>query len=120
MRSRSAASLRRGDTGAAAAELAVALPAVALVLAVCVGAVGVGSQQLRLQDAAADAARGLGRGETSGVVVARAQRAVRGAALETSRSDDLVCARLTAPARGPAAVADIVLTASSCALDEGR
>lgn len=116
MRSRSAAD----DTGAAAAEFAVALPAVALVLAVCVGAIGVGSQQLRLQDAAADAARGLGRAEGTPTVLARAARAVPGSSLESHHDGGLVCARLTAPARGPAALTGLRLTAESCALDGGR
>ncbi|QNO37109.1 hypothetical protein H4J02_11705 [Protaetiibacter sp. SSC-01] len=116
MRSRSAAD----DEGAAAAEFAVAFPAVALVLAVCVGAIGVGAQQLRLQDAAADAARGYGRGEAPGAVAGRVARAASGASVSVSRSDGLVCARLEAAARGPAAVAGLTLVASSCALDGGR
>jgi hypothetical protein len=116
MRWRSAAD----DTGAAAAEFAVALPAVALVLAVCVGGVGVASQQLRMQDAAADAARGLGRGESSTAVLERAARAVPGSALERHSAGELVCVRLAAPARGPLALAGLVLSAESCALDGGR
>jgi Flp pilus assembly protein TadG len=116
MRSRSAAD----DTGGVAAEFAVALPAVALVLAVCVGAVGVGSQQLRLQDAVADAARGLGRGESTAAVASRAARAVAGSALASWQAGELVCARLSADARGPVTVAGLRLTAESCALDGGR
>ncbi len=116
MRSRSPAD----DAGSVAAEFAVALPAVALVLAVCVGAVGVGSQQLRLQDAAADAARGLGRGESVGAVQHRAVRTAPGSALTDWRSGDLVCARLTVGARGPASVAGLPLAAESCALNGGR
>jgi hypothetical protein len=116
MRSRRAAD----DAGAVAAEFAVALPAVALVLAVCVGAIGVGSQQLRLQDAAADAARGLGRAESASEVAARAARVAAGATIESWGSGDLVCVRLTAAARGPLAVAGLRLAAESCALDGGR
>jgi len=116
MRSPSAAD----DTGGAAAEFAVALPAVALVLAVCLGGVGAGAQQLRLQDAAADAARGLGRGEGAADVTARASRAAPGVSLERVREGELVCVRLTAPARGPLALAGLDLRAESCALDGGR
>lgn len=116
MRSRSAAD----DSGAAAAEFAVALPAVALVLAVCIGAIGVGSQQLRLQDAAADAARSLGRGDGTPAVLARVAQAVPGSTLERRQENGLVCARLTAPARGPLALAGLRLSAESCALDGGR
>ncbi len=115
MRSRSAAD----DTGAAAAEFAVAVPAVALVLAVCLGGVAVGAQQVRLQDAAADAARGLGRGDPFSTVLARAIRSAPGAALEQGGSGELVCARLTARARGPLTLAGLVLSAESCALAGG-
>ena len=96
------------------------LPRVALVLALCVGAVGVGSQQLRLQDAAADAARGLGRGESTSAVQGRVSRAAPGSVLADWSSGELVCARLSVPARGPAAVAGLRLAAESCALDGGR
>ncbi|AYF98251.1 TadE family type IV pilus minor pilin [Protaetiibacter intestinalis] len=113
MRSRSAAD----DTGAAATEFAVALPAVVLVLAVCIGAIGVCSQQLRLQDAAADAARELGRGQSASDVAARIPE---GARLHSWTTGSFVCARLTAAARGPAAVAGLELAAESCALDGGR
>jgi Flp pilus assembly pilin Flp len=116
MLSRSAADER----GGVAAEFAVALPAVALVLAACLGAVGVGSQSVRLQDAAADAARGLGRGESTGAVAARVDGAVPGAQLESWRSGDLVCARLSVEARGAASLALLRLGAESCALDGGR
>lgn len=125
MRWRSAADDAGGDAtpddaGAAAAEFAVALPAVALVLAVCVGAIGVGAQQVRLQDAAADAARGLGRAESVQAVLARAARAMPGTSLERRHEGALVCARLTASARGPAALTGLRLVAESCALDGGR
>lgn len=116
MRSRSAAN----DTGGVAAEFAVAMPAFALVLAVCVGAVGIGSQQVRLQDAAADAARGLGRGESTGVVQAQAADAAAGSTLSSWRAGDLVCVRLTVGARGPAGLAGLALAAESCAVSGGR
>ena len=108
------------DRGSAAAEFAVALPAVALVLAVCLGGVGVGAQQVRLQDAAADAARSLGRGETSGTATARAAGTVPGAGLSSWRDGELVCVRLQAPAAGPLGASGLRIEASSCALDGGR
>ena len=52
------------DRGAVTAEVAVTLPVVVLVLAACLGSLGLATAQLRAQDAAADAARLLGRGET--------------------------------------------------------
>ncbi|QEO08698.1 TadE family type IV pilus minor pilin [Protaetiibacter larvae] len=113
MRSPSAAD----DAGSAAAEFAVALPAVVLVLAVCLGAVGAGSQQLRLQDAAAVAARALGRGAPFD---AAAVGLDPGTTTERWTDAGLVCVRLTAAARGPAGIAGLRLSAASCAADAGR
>lgn len=98
----------------------MALPAVALVLAICLGAVGAGAQQLRLQDAAAAAARALGRGEDLAGVAARARGAAPGATLERWTAGELICVRLTAAARGPAGIAGLPLAAASCAVDGGR
>ena len=47
--------LRLGDRGAAAAEFAVALPALVLVVVLGVGAMSAGTRQVRLHDAVADA-----------------------------------------------------------------
>ncbi|WP_181800730.1 TadE/TadG family type IV pilus assembly protein, partial [Microbacterium sp. H6] len=48
------------ERGSAAAELALALPAVVLALLLGAGALGAASRQVALQDASADAARLLG------------------------------------------------------------
>ena len=61
------------DTGMVTAELAVALPAVVLVLALAVGVIAVGTTRLRCADAAESAARLAARGEPLA--------AVRGAAV---------------------------------------
>ena len=57
------------------AELAVALPAVVLVLALCLGGISLGIDQIRCVDAARLGARALARGETSAVVRDLAGRA---------------------------------------------
>ena len=111
MRSRSAAD----DRGSVAAEFAVALPAVALVLAVCVGGIGVGAQQLRLQDAAAGAARSLARGDSAAAAIVTGD-----ASWERWERDGLLCVRLSEPVRAPAVIASWRLGATSCALDGGR
>jgi len=108
------------ERGSVAAEFAVALPAVVLVLGVCLGGIGAGSQQLRLQDAAAIAARDLGRGESSAGLGSSIDRLTGGAALETWTERGLVCARLTRGVDGPLAVSGLRLSAQSCALDGGR
>ncbi|NNH05284.1 hypothetical protein HLA99_15670, partial [Microbacterium ulmi] len=52
-----------GERGSATAEFAIALPAVGLVLLLGAGALAAGATTVRLQDAAADAARLAARGE---------------------------------------------------------
>ena len=102
------------------AEFAVAMPAVLLVLATALGGVQLAALQLRLQDAAADAARGLGRGDPRSTVEHRAQTQVPGAALTVTTPDDVVCARLTAAPGWPTGLIGIRVEATSCALDDVR
>jgi len=100
------------------AEFAMVLPAVMLVLAFAAGAVQVGVAQVRLTDAAADAARLMGRGESEGAAAGRVQDAVGGAALAVSRDGLLVCVTARASvALGPVAGA-IDLGARGCAYDD--
>jgi hypothetical protein len=102
------------------AEFAVALPAVIVVLACCLGAVQVASQQVRLSDAAADAARTLARGDDVGVAAARARQVAGPAELSTETSGDFICVTLSAPARfGPATWTGVRIRASGCALAGG-
>lgn len=91
---------RRRDRGSVTAELAVALPAVGLVLAICVSGLRLASDQVRLQDAAGIAARALARGDPvpGGVEVATVER-----------RDGLVCV----------AVRSAMLAADACALGGG-
>ena len=56
----------RGEEGSVAAEFAVTLPALLLVLALGIGALAAGGQSVRLQDAAADAARLIARADDEG------------------------------------------------------
>ena len=108
---------RPDDRGSAAAELALALPAVVLVLALGVGALGATARQVALQDATADAARLLGRGESAAAAGAALVRAVPGSSWSSSSSGDLVCVSV----RSDVAVGGLrmPLTASSCALAGG-
>jgi Flp pilus assembly protein TadG len=107
-----------GECGSVVAEFAVALPAVLLVLATVLGGVQLGTLQLRLQDAAADAARSLGRGDTDSAVSSRIARQAPSAHWSVSRPDGLVCVHLAASAAPPAGVLGLEAAASSCALDE--
>ena len=109
---------RADERGAVAAELALALPAVVLALLLGAGALGAASRQVLLQDASADAARLLGRGEGAGSAQRVVQAAVPGAAVSSSFSGDVVCVTASvevavgALVRGP-------LSAHSCALEGG-
>lgn len=108
----------RGERGSAVAEFAIALPAVLLVLGMVLGSVQLGVLQVRLQDAAADAARTLGRGDPTPALAARLARQVPSARWSSSRAAELVCVRLTASADGVAGRLGLTATASSCALVE--
>ncbi len=106
-------SARRGDRGSVTAEFAIALPAAVLVLALGAGVLAACGHQIRLQDAATDAARLAARGEAdrgTGLV------SDVGGAASVSHDGDLVCVTATAPVGAP--LVGIVLRARSCALDE--
>ncbi|WP_240747098.1 TadE family type IV pilus minor pilin [Microbacterium sp. K24] len=110
---------RFGDErGAVAAELALALPAVVLALLLGAGALGAASRQVALQDATADAARLLGRGEGAGAAAGVVGRAVPGASVSSSGSDDLVCVTASVDV-SLGVLVRIPLRASSCALGGG-
>lgn len=101
------------------AEFAVALPAIAVVLATCLAAVVLVAQQVRLTDAAADAARALGRGESESSAASIAHRVSGGGSGMTSwHEDPFVCVTLSAPAAG--LLSAVTLRAESCALAGGR
>jgi Flp pilus assembly protein TadG len=107
------------DRGASAAELAVVLPAVVLVLGLCLGAVQTVGQQVMLTSAAAEAARSLGRGEDAATATARIAGAAGGAAMSVDRSDRTVCVELSAPSGfRPAGAVGLRVTARGCAWQE--
>jgi hypothetical protein len=110
----------RNERGSVAAEFAVAMPAVLLVLAVALGGVQVAGLQLQAQDAAADAARSYARGETTGLVAGRLQRQVPGARVVRTARGDLVCARVEVTPSGPIARLGVTAVGVSCALSAGR
>lgn len=83
---------RRGhDAGMATAELALAIPAVVLVLALCLSGMTFALDQLRCEDAARVAARAASRGESADVVrEVAASRLPEGARITVRRDGDLV------------------------------
>ena len=93
------------------------MPAVLLVLAIGLAGISMAGTQVRLQAAAADAARMLGRGEDPGAVRSGVGKQLAGATITTSHTDQLVCARLSLEGRvGPLLVP---ISARGCALDGG-
>ena len=90
----------RGAGGTVTAELAVLLPALALLTALCVGAVSAVALHVRCLDAARSGARALARDEPVGAVVAAAEaRAPRGAVVRVRFLDGgLVAVEVTARA----------------------
>ncbi|MEL4320111.1 TadE family type IV pilus minor pilin [Leifsonia sp. YIM 134122] len=108
-----------GERGSVTAEFAVALPAVALVLAVCLCGVQAVSIQVRLTDAAADAARTLARGDGVDMASARLSSAVSGASLSVDEEGDLICVTASARAGAHTVLAALTVSARSCALGGG-
>ncbi|MFC4139740.1 MULTISPECIES: TadE family type IV pilus minor pilin [unclassified Microbacterium] len=108
----------RDERGSVAAELAVAVPAVLLVLMLGVGALSAAARQVALQDAAADAARLLGRGESEGRAFGSVSGAVHGAGAVSEQRGDLICVTATADL-AIGRVISVPLRASSCALTGG-
>lgn len=109
---------RLGDRGSVAAELALALPAVLLALLLGAGALGAAARQVTLQDASADAARLLGRGEDAGAAAGVVAAAVPGASMAQHASGDLVCVTVASDFT-VGRVIHVPLRASSCALSGG-
>lgn len=108
---------RHDDRGSVTAEFAVVVPAVVLLVALTAGTLAAVGRQVRLEHAAAQAARLSARGEAD-----RAGHLVREIAdgrLESVDTDgDLVCVTASASAGLPLPIPE--LRARSCALDGGR
>jgi len=109
---------RDAERGSAAAELALALPAVVFTLLLGVGALAAASQQVALQDATADAARLLGRGESVAAAHAAVAASVSDARVSNEVRGDLTCVSASIEATLGRLIS-IPLTASSCALNGG-
>jgi hypothetical protein len=101
------------------AELAVALPAVLLVLAACLGALRLGAEQVLLTDAAGLAARSAARHDPP-ARTATLLRATTGRLAAVSRSGGVVCAEVAAEASLVGVLVSIPIRARGCALDPDR
>ncbi len=108
--------LTRDERGAATAEFAVVLPAVIVVILIAVGALSAVGTQVRLEQAAAQAARLHARGDDPARISAVVDEIVAGAGWSAVAEGDLVCVRTVATAPMPLPT----LAARSCALREVR
>ena len=97
----------------------LALAGVLLALLLGAGALGAAAQQVSLQDASADAARLLGRGEDAGAAAGVIGAAVPGAGMTQHARGDLVCVTATSEFT-VGRVIRVPLRASSCALSGGK
>lgn len=111
-------SVRPGDRGSVAAEFAVAVPTVVLVIVLTAGTLAAAGRQVRLEQGAAQAARLAARGESAARVAAVLETVAGGTIDEVIEQGDLVCVTATAPMRIPLALPP--LRARSCALAEGH
>jgi len=94
------------------------LPAIAFVLAAGLGLVHLGAVQVELADAAADAARIIGRGDPPGDAAARVAEAHRGASMGVSTRGALVCVTATAEVEAGLLGAFLHFEGTGCALDD--
>jgi len=106
------------ERGSVAAEFALALPAVVLTLLLGAGALGAAAQLVALQDAVADAARLLGRGESSASSEAVVTASVGGARVSSEARGEFICVSAQIDAR-VGTFLRVPLAASSCALAGG-
>lgn len=82
----------------ATAELALVIPTLVLVLAMCLSGLGLAIDQIRCVDAARAAARAASRGDALEEVARRARsEAPEGAQVTIRRGDDEVVVTVTAP-----------------------
>ncbi len=98
------------------AEFAVVLPAVVLVLALSLGALGLAWDQIRCVDAAQAGARAASRGDSAGAVILVASRAAPSdAVVSVSSADDIVSVSVVSGPRVAASLLPAWLRASSTA-----
>ena len=105
-----------GQRGMVTAEFAVVLPAVVLVLALSVGALGLALDQIRCVDAARAGARAAARGDSAAAVILVARRVAPSDALvSVETTDDIVSVSVVSGPRVAAVLLPAWLRASSTA-----
>jgi hypothetical protein len=111
----------RSDGGSVTVEFVTVLPAVLVIVAAVLGGFQLIVQQIRVADAAASAARLLGRADYAGADEAVSMLLADGARIESRTEGRFVCATVTMPIDvGPFAIAAIPLASTTCALGGGQ
>lgn len=93
--------MKRDERGAVTAELALALPLLLSLTWGLVWLLSLGEAQLRVTDAAREAARAAARGDAVSSCVARAQQVAPGSTVVVTARDGEVEATVTGSASGP-------------------
>jgi Flp pilus assembly protein TadG len=105
--------------GSVTAELAIAMPAVSLVIAITLGAFALQIERMKLVDVAATAARAIARGESEDTVielVGQLTQSAQGNQLEFITLENLACVKLSKQIARPGLGAQMFeLTESQCA-----
>jgi hypothetical protein len=83
------------ESGTVTAELAIAMPTVALVMAITISGFGLQLERMKFVSVAASAARALGRGETQADVRARTGEVAPEASLEIEFLENHICAKVS-------------------------
>ena len=115
--------MRRDQRGAVTAELALAIPLLLSLTWALVWLLSVGEAQLRVVDAAREAARAAARGEAVPACVARAQQVAPGSTVVVDARDGQVVATVTGSMSGPGGLLgllpSVTLHAEATAAAEG-
>ena len=98
----------QAEVGSVTAELAIALPSVALVIAITLGGFGLQVERMKLVDLSATGSRALARGEDKAAVEAMVLKARPDLALTVEIEEDLVCLTLSFLAKVPGLGAELL------------
>jgi Flp pilus assembly protein TadG len=109
--------LRHDQRGSVAAEFAVIVPAVVLVVLLAVATLAAGGRQIRLEQAAAQGARLAARGEPDDRVREVVAALVDGVRVTVRTEGEFACVDASAPNAAPLALPP--LRATGCALAGG-
>lgn len=108
------------ESGSVTAELALALPSIALVIAVTLGGFGLQVERMKLVDLAAGGSRALARGEDQAAVEKMLLIARPNSLIKIEHQDEWVCLRLAFMANIPGIESELIeISERQCARKMG-